>query len=100
MSMNWPPRGREKVIANTVDSLTKPELVRRVHCMMDENPGKSMRDILPSIFKGLKEQQRGRRFMLTKTTKDNHLMPAKPFLRELKDPEEQECLWLKDEKVN
>ncbi|KAM3171269.1 hypothetical protein ACTXT7_016955 [Hymenolepis weldensis] len=40
----------------SADSLTTPEFVRRVHGMMDGNPGKSMRDILPNIFKCLQEQ--------------------------------------------
>ncbi|KAM3188443.1 hypothetical protein ACTXT7_000269 [Hymenolepis weldensis] len=37
-------------------SLRTPRFVRRVHGMIDENPGKSMRDIFLQIFKCLKEQ--------------------------------------------
>ncbi|KAM3187042.1 hypothetical protein ACTXT7_003072 [Hymenolepis weldensis] len=37
--LNWPPRGREKNIVNTADSLRRPEFVRRVHGMMNENRG-------------------------------------------------------------
>ncbi|KAM3171823.1 hypothetical protein ACTXT7_015824 [Hymenolepis weldensis] len=71
---------------------------------MDENRRKSMRDILPKIFKCLKEQyirnvahqhlerksyilRRGRQLMLTKTTHENRLMRAKRLLSKLKQPE-------------
>ncbi|KAM3177028.1 hypothetical protein ACTXT7_005329 [Hymenolepis weldensis] len=39
----------------SVDSLGRPEFVRRVHDTMEGNPGKSMLDILPNIFQCLKE---------------------------------------------
>ncbi|KAM3174827.1 hypothetical protein ACTXT7_009740 [Hymenolepis weldensis] len=42
---------------HSAHSLTAPEFVRRVHRMMDENHGKSKRDILPQIFKCLREEQ-------------------------------------------
>ncbi|KAM3170944.1 hypothetical protein ACTXT7_017599 [Hymenolepis weldensis] len=37
--------------------IATPESVGRVQGMMDENPGKSVRDLLPDIFKCLKQQQ-------------------------------------------
>ncbi|KAM3177019.1 hypothetical protein ACTXT7_005365, partial [Hymenolepis weldensis] len=33
-------------------------------------------------------------FMWTKRAQENHLMCAKPFLKKLKYPEEDECLWI------
>ncbi|KAM3177963.1 hypothetical protein ACTXT7_003501 [Hymenolepis weldensis] len=54
MERNWPPRGRERRVVNALltHSLRTPEFVGR-----DENRGKSIIDILPKIFKCLKEQQ-------------------------------------------
>ncbi|VDL59845.1 unnamed protein product [Hymenolepis diminuta] len=44
---------RKQHCQRSADSLRTPEFVGRVHGMIDENPGKSMRDILPKIFKSL-----------------------------------------------
>ncbi|KAM3185101.1 hypothetical protein ACTXT7_007057 [Hymenolepis weldensis] len=83
---------------------------------MDEIPEMSMHDILPNIFKCLKEQQyirhvvhqhhgyrpyvlRRGHFMSTKTTQENHLMRTKRLLNKLKHPEEQESLWLSPTKT-
>ncbi|KAM3188208.1 hypothetical protein ACTXT7_000706 [Hymenolepis weldensis] len=52
---------RKQHCQHSADSLIKPEFVRKVHGMIDESPGKSMCDILPNIFKCLKEQQYGHR---------------------------------------
>ncbi|VUZ46894.1 unnamed protein product [Hymenolepis diminuta] len=46
---------RKQHCQRSADLLTTRELVIRVHDMMDENPGKLMRDILPNIIKCLKE---------------------------------------------
>ncbi|VUZ44749.1 unnamed protein product [Hymenolepis diminuta] len=55
--MKWPPQGRERSAINALLTHSTPEFVTRVHGMMDENPGRSMCNILPKIFKCLKEQQ-------------------------------------------
>ncbi|KAM3181526.1 hypothetical protein ACTXT7_014198 [Hymenolepis weldensis] len=49
-------RKRKQHCQRSADSLRTSESVRRMHGMMDENLGKTMRDILPKIFKCLKEQ--------------------------------------------
>ncbi|KAM3172859.1 hypothetical protein ACTXT7_013678 [Hymenolepis weldensis] len=46
----------ELAATHSLHSLSTPEFVTRVHDMIDENGGKSMRDILPNMFKCLKEQ--------------------------------------------
>ncbi|VUZ40949.1 unnamed protein product [Hymenolepis diminuta] len=54
--------------------------------MTDENPGKSARDVLPKIFKSLKEQQ------YTMIAIHQHRgYKSRTFLSE--HPEERECLW-------
>ncbi|KAM3180955.1 hypothetical protein ACTXT7_015296 [Hymenolepis weldensis] len=58
--------------------------------MIDENPGKSMRDIVSKISKRLKEQ-RGQ-FMWAKTTQENCLMRVKRLFKKLKHLEEENCL--------
>ncbi|KAM3171387.1 hypothetical protein ACTXT7_016718 [Hymenolepis weldensis] len=95
--LNWPPRAREsRSILNALltHSLTQNTRISEKsawHGMMDENPGESMHDILPKIFKCLKEQQYTRNvlqdlcyksyvrrhFMWTKITQENCAMRAK-----------------------
>ncbi|KAM3180191.1 hypothetical protein ACTXT7_016796 [Hymenolepis weldensis] len=50
-------RKRKEHCQLSAHSLRTPELVRKVHGMMDKNRGKSIRDILLKAFKCLKEQQ-------------------------------------------
>ncbi|KAM3185161.1 hypothetical protein ACTXT7_006906 [Hymenolepis weldensis] len=60
MEMNWPPRGREnRTIVNALLTLSEHLSLGESawHGMMDENRGKSMRDILPKICMCVKEQQ-------------------------------------------
>ncbi|VDL59645.1 unnamed protein product [Hymenolepis diminuta] len=78
-------RKRKRRCQRSTDSLKTPGFVRRVHGMIDENPGKSMRDIMSKIFKRV-------RFMPTETTRKNRLIRAKRLLNGLKHPEEQGCL--------
>ncbi|VUZ49477.1 unnamed protein product [Hymenolepis diminuta] len=57
--MNWPSWGGENSIFNALMTHSHgiPEFVGRVHEMMNENLGKSIRDILLKIIKCLREQQ-------------------------------------------
>ena len=96
------------------DSLRTPEFVRRVHGMIDENLGKSMRHLAKDLqvsegtIRNVVHQDLGYKsyvlrrgqFMSTKT-QENRLMRAKRLLHKLKHPEEQECLWFfSDEKTS
>ncbi|KAM3179769.1 hypothetical protein ACTXT7_017640, partial [Hymenolepis weldensis] len=100
---------RKQHCQRSADSLRTREFVIRVHGMMDEHPGKSIRNILPNIFKCLKEQQcirnvllqhlryksyalRRSHFISTRTTQENRLVRAQRLLNKLKHPEEEECL--------
>ncbi|KAM3188202.1 hypothetical protein ACTXT7_000781 [Hymenolepis weldensis] len=78
------------------DSLRTPEFVRRMRGVIDENPAKSMRNVLPNIFKCLKEQS----VYFDKKTQENRLMRAKPLLNKLNHPEEEECLWFFSDENN
>ncbi|KAM3171948.1 hypothetical protein ACTXT7_015552 [Hymenolepis weldensis] len=49
-------RRKQEHCQRSADLLRTPEFMRRAHVMIDENPGKSMCDILPKIFKCLKEE--------------------------------------------
>ncbi|KAM3179792.1 hypothetical protein ACTXT7_017591, partial [Hymenolepis weldensis] len=50
-------RKRKEHCQRSAESLRTSEFVKGVHGMMDKNPEKSMRDILPKVSKSLKKQQ-------------------------------------------
>jgi hypothetical protein len=103
------------------DSLRTPKFVRRAHGMIDENPGKSMRNLAKDLqvsegtIRNVLHQDLGYKSCVLKRiqfmsieTQENRSTPAKRLLNKLKHPEEQECLWFfsdekyfdQDQKVN
>ncbi|KAM3177819.1 hypothetical protein ACTXT7_003762 [Hymenolepis weldensis] len=103
-------RKRKEHCQRPADSLRTPEFVTRVHGMMDKNPGKSMRCILPKIIKCLKEQQNIRNVARSVYMDENNSRESfnacKATLKRIETPKEQKSLiilrpkkFYQDEKV-
>ncbi|KAM3178190.1 hypothetical protein ACTXT7_003059 [Hymenolepis weldensis] len=107
MEMNWPPTTEKRIFNALTHSLRRPEFVRRVHGMMNENPGNSMRHLAKDLqvserrIRKVLHQDLGYKsyvlrqgqFMWTKIIQENRLMRAIGLLNKLKHPEELERLW-------